>query len=148
MIFVLLGIALIIATPYCVTAVSSSFNGMEPASYPKFVGWFTILIGVCQFVDSTLCIRQGREPEEKEVRDMKKEKKVLLIFILLVFYTWLCGIIGFCLASMVFVCAFLGILGVKKWWYYVIGVVFCFVIFYAFRYMLYIHLPRLGIWIL
>lgn len=145
--FILFGIFILVLTPFQVTAVSSSFNGMVPQSFPRFVGWFTVVTGVCQLVDSLIRIVQKRDDEEMEKRDAKREGKVILIFALLVAYTALCDIIGFCFASIIFVCAFLALMGVKKWLHYVIAIVLCVVIFYCFRYMLYIHLPRANVWI-
>lgn len=145
--FILFGVFILILTPIQVTAVSSSFNGMVPQSFPKFVGWFTIVVGACQLVDSCIRVFQKREDEVMETRDKKKEGKVLIIFALLIVYTMLIDVIGFAFASIAFVCAFLAILGVKNWIHYVIAVVLSIIIFYCFRYLLFIHLPRIGIWI-
>jgi len=145
--FIIFGILILVFTPIQVTAVSSSFNGMNPQSFPKFVGWFTVVVGACQLVDSLIRIAQKRDDETMEKRDSKREGKVILIFALLLAYTALCGVIGFCFASILFVCAFLALMGVKNWLHYVIAVVMCVVIFYCFRYLLYIHLPRANVWI-
>ena len=145
--FLLFGIAILVITPLEVTAVSSAFNGMVPSTFPKFVGWFAIVMSVCEFIDTLLHIKNKTDEEEFEERDKKREGKVLLIFLLMILYTCLCGILGFFFASVVFVVAFLALMGVKQWWNYAIAIVACFIIFYAFRYMLYIHLPRIKLWI-
>ena len=146
-VFIVFGIIILVLTPLQVTAVSSSFNGMVPQSFPKFVGWFTIAAGICQFVDSSIRIIQKREDETMEKRDKKKEGKVLIIFVLLIVYTIFIDIIGFAFASIAFVCAFLAILNVKNWVHYTIAVGAAIIIFYCFRYLLFIHLPRIGLWI-
>ena len=145
--FIVFGIVILILTPLQVTAVSSSFNGMVPQSFPKFVGWFTIAAGLCQLVDSIIRVLHNREDEVMEKRDKKKEGKVLIIFLLLVVYTMLIDVIGFALASVAFVCAFLAILNVKNWIHYAIAIAASLIIFYCFRYLLFIHLPRIGFWI-
>ena len=145
-VFLLLGILLLIVTPYCTPAYSSAAHTLESDFFPTFTGWFTIVCSVGLFISTRIDMLRGRESEEYESRDKIKELKVLIIFVMLVAYTALCGVIGFLLASIVFVCSFMAVLNVRTWWYYAISIVSVCLIFYCFRYLLYIHLPLLGIW--
>ncbi len=144
--FFLLGILLLIATPYCTPGYSSAANTLASDFFPTFTGWFTIACSVGLFIQTALDKRGGRKVEEYEARDKKKEIKVFVIFIILVLYAALSTVLGFLLASILFVCAFMAVLSVKTWWYYAISIVCVCIIFYCFRYLLYIHLPMLGIW--
>lgn len=127
---------------------SVSAQQMVPSTYPKFIALLMIVCSIAQFIQSTISIKRGIDLEKWEKREIKREGKVLLIFLLILAYIWGSSIIGFCLASIIFVCAFLALLNVKKWWYYAIAVVLSFVAFYCFRYLLYVRLPTLGVWII
>ena len=87
------------------------------------------------------------DDEEFEERNKIRELKVLLIFALMILYTYLCTVIGFFFASVIFAVAFLALMGDKIWWHYAVAIVMCFIIFYCFRYLLYIHLPRIKLWL-
>ena len=65
----------------------------------------------------------------------------------MILYTYLCTVIGFFFASVLFSVAFLVLMGDKVWWHYAVAIVICFIIFYCFRYLLYIHLPRIKVWL-
>ncbi len=145
--FVLFGIFILIVTPIFVTAVSSTTNGMVPTSFPNFVGWLSIVLGALEVVDALIGIKNKRDDEEFEERDKIRELKVLLIFVLMILYTYLCTVIGFFFASVLFSVAFLVLMGDKVWWHYAVAIVMCFIIFYCFRYLLYIHLPRVKVWL-
>lgn len=147
--FILFGIFILVILPIGIPFIGSvSAKQMSPNSYPTFIAWFMIVCGVIQFILSTVSIMLGTEIEEWEKREAKKEAKVLLTFVLILLYIWGSGVIGFFLASAIFTCVFLAILRVKKWWYYVTAVALSFVAFYCFRYLLYVRLPTLGIWII
>lgn len=147
--FVLFGVFILVMLPKGIPFSGSvSAKQMSPKSYPTFIAWFMIVCGVIQFILSTVSIVLGTEIEEWEKREVKREAKVLLIFVLILLYIWGSGVIGFFLASAIFVCAFLAILQVKKWWYYLTAVALSFAAFYCFRYLLYVRLPTLGAWII
>jgi len=143
-----IGLMIRILIKYQVTAISSSANTLSPSFFPEFVAYLIMVCSVGLFVRSAIAIRQGHSMEQFEKRDRRKEAKVLVTFLMLIVYTALCGIVGFFLASEVFVVAFLFLMSVKKWWHYAISMTCVFVIYYCFRYLLYIHLPQLGWWII
>lgn len=147
-VFCLIGVVIIVISPHAVTAGSVSAAQLAPDFFPKFIGWFVVVCSIAQFIQSTVQIKLRVEVEEKEPREIKREGKVLLIFVMILAYIAVSKVIGFFLASAIFVCAFLAVLNVKKWWYYVIAVILSFVAFYCFRYLLFVRLPLLGIWII
>lgn len=143
-----IGLMIRILTVFQVTAVSSSANTLSPAFFPEFVSYLLMICSVGLFVQSTIALRQGYSQEHYESRDKKKEGKVLVTFLMLIAYTALSNYIGFFLASEVFVAAFLLLMGDKRWWHYAVAAACVFIIYYCFRYLLFIHLPQLGIWII
>jgi len=143
-----IGLAIRILTDFQVTAVSSSANTLSPSFFPEFVAYLIMICSVGLFVQSAIALKQGYSTEKFEKRDRKKELKVLTAFLMLIVYTALCGIIGFFLASEVFVAVFLLLMNEKKLWRYAVAAVCVCIIYYCFRYLLFIHLPQLGIWII
>ena len=72
---------------------------------------------------------------------LNSELRALLVFLVMIIYTVLMPVIGFVISSTMAGIAILIILGEGKWYYYPIIFVIVYVIYYVFRFYLYVQLP-------
>lgn len=137
----LVGVVILIMIPFQVSAVSSNDQTLGAEFFPKFIGALLIFASIGLFLESFFAWRMGHEHEAKPDAQWSKEKRVLVIFLLLVVYITALPHIGFIVGSLIFGIAMMYLLKVRTWWYYVVFIVSVFVVYYVFHQLLYVHLP-------
>lgn len=116
---------------------SGSFT---PASFPRLLAILMIVFSLGLLLQSVL---EKKQEENTEKIDWKDEKKVLVIFLMILAYVFLLEIIGFILASIIFGTAFLFFQKVRKWHYYIILYLMVIFVYFSFSKLLFVYLPSL-----
>jgi len=119
--------------PREIRSVGSSVIGMSARSYPTFAA-----VAVNSFV-----VKDNREAPKLV---LSEELKVLLILGVILGYALLCEYLGFFLSTVLVGAALMMIYKDRIWWHYAIYFVFILGCYFLFTNLLYIHLPKLGVW--
>ena len=146
--FFVVGLALYLITPSQVSQISTASGKMGADFFPKFVSMLMMFAAVGLFVQTQVAIMQGHEIEARPEYDWSREIKVVIVLIMMVIYVVVMPHLGFILSSILFGCLLILLLGKSRWWYYAVYVASVGVIYYVFKYLLYVHLPALGVWVL
>jgi uncharacterized membrane protein len=141
----ILGILILLLIPFQVSAVSSNEKTLGADFFPRFIGILLIVASIGLFVETYIAHRMGHEAEGKIDSEWKKERKVLMIFLMLVVYIVALQYIGFIVGSILFGVAMMYVLGVRTWWFYLIFIGSVFLVYYVFHFLLYVHLPSFSL---
>jgi putative tricarboxylic transport membrane protein len=146
----LAGLALYVIVPYQVSAVSTSPVTLSASFFPRFIAILMMAASAALFIQTQVAIIRGYEVDDAPTADpqWRREAKVVFVFAMIVVYILLLNRLGFILSSLLFGFSLLFVLKAGKWWYYLVYAFCVGVIFYAFKYLLYVHLPMLGVWFL
>lgn len=155
--FLFFAILVWIVVPYQIP-VSARPTAMGPRFFPRVI---SIILGFTSagLIISTLLKQRKelrsagpREPQQesgqKGLRErlfnrqtLKDEARAVLVLVSMTVYALLMPVIGFILSSSLTGGAVLVILGARKWYYYLILFGSVYLIFYIFRFHLYVQLP-------
>ncbi|MGD9156122.1 MAG: tripartite tricarboxylate transporter TctB family protein [Bacillota bacterium] len=139
--FLFLGIFIWFAIPYQIE--DTGITVMGPSFFPRVLSIILIVVsGLFLILNLIAAKKQGVEKDTKvEKKDIKKELKVISLFILIVAYIYLLPVMGFNISSIVVIGAVVYFLGTRKWYMYLIFMAIVFVIYYIFKQVLYVQLP-------
>ena len=139
----LFSVLVLIIIPKEITAVGSTSVGMTARTYPSFAAWALLLCSIGLFVSSFIShTEEGTAPQFV----IAEELKVFLVLLIIFFYALACEYLGFYLSTILTGSIFMLLFKDKVWYHHVIYIVFTTVSFLLFTKVLYIHLPKLGIW--
>ncbi|MGE4283488.1 MAG: tripartite tricarboxylate transporter TctB family protein [Clostridia bacterium] len=138
-IFLVFGILLYIVTPFQTAAISTSKMG--PDFFPKVVAIIMVICSVGLIIQATIAMKSKYNAEEEAEVDWQKEKKVALVFAMLIVYVLCIELAGFFISSILFGVALLYVLKSIKWYYYATYITLVAIINYVFSELLYINLP-------
>ena len=129
----------------------SKHFALGPRFFPRVISIILGLVSV-GFVISTLfkhkkdmsgktAADDGNRTAEKIRRIPFDEVRAVLVFACMLIYALLMPIIGFVISSILTAGIILFILGGRKWYYYGIVALSVLLIYYVFKYLLYVQLP-------
>lgn len=137
----LLGVVLLLLIPSQVSSFSSNPNTLGADFFPKFVGGLMIFASCGLLLETILARRLKKQTHQKIDSEWNKEKRVIVIFLLLFIYAALLNILGFIVGSILCGVAMMWLLKVRTWWFYGIYILSVFVTYILFSKILYVHLP-------
>lgn len=129
--------------PSQISTVGSSVVGMSARTFPRFASISIIVCSVLMLINSFISTDDTPAP----VIIRKSELKVLLILGVILAYAIISQYLGFLLSTCLVGCAYIIICNDKVWYHYLIYCVTVFACYYLFTKVLYIHLPKMGVWI-
>ncbi|MDR1519589.1 MAG: tripartite tricarboxylate transporter TctB family protein [Planctomycetota bacterium] len=146
----LAGLVLYHIVPYQVSLVSTSPVTLAASFFPRFIAILMMGASAALFLQAQVAIARGYEVDDSPASNPPRrgEAKAAAVFVMIVVYSILMDRIGFILSSLLFGFSLLAVLKAGKWWHYPIYAACVGVIYYVFRYLLYVHLPALGVWFL
>lgn len=139
---ILFALLALIVIPREISSVGSSVIGMSARTYPTFAAVAMAVCGLGLLINSFVVKDDQRAPKLV----LSEELKVLLILVVILIYALLCEHLGFFLSTVLVGSALMLIYKDKIWWHHAIYILFILGCYILFTKLLYIHLPKLGIW--
>lgn len=142
-IFIAGGIAVALLIPTQVKGVNASVQ-MGPDFFPYIAAGLMIAVNVIALITNYFRYRREAASGSEAVVQKtapKDQMRVLLILVLVMGYIFCMPIIGYVISTLVTVNVLLFILGVRKWYQYVLVSGFSMVIYFIFKNLLYVMLP-------
>ena len=140
---ILISLLMLIIIPLQVSIAGSSAVGMTARTFPRFCAIGMLVCSVGLLV--TTLIENSKEQAPEIVKE--EEKQVFMLLGLIIVYAIAMNYIGFFLATVAAGNIFLLMHKDKVWYHHVIYFVVILFSYLLFTRFLYIHLPRLGVWI-
>ncbi|WHH61018.1 tripartite tricarboxylate transporter TctB family protein [Petroclostridium sp. X23] len=139
--FLLIGFFIWFAIPYQIE--DTGITVMGPRFFPKVLSIMLVVVSGLFLVQNILAgKKQGKEKEDKgEIKDIKSELNVLILFALMIAYVYLMPIWGFIISTIVVIGAVVYFLGTRKWYMYLIFIAIVLLVYYVFQELLYVQLP-------
>lgn len=147
-VFFCVGLALYLITPSQVSQISTASAKLGADFFPRFVTMLMMFGSVGLFVQTQIAMRHNYEIEEIPEHVWSREWKVAVVLGMMIVYVIVMPLLGFIVSSVLFGCLLLRLLRSSKWWHYAVYVVSVGIIYYIFKYLLYVHLPVLDWWFL
>ena len=143
LLFIVFGIAIALMIPSQVSGLNQETE-MGPDFFPYIAAGLMITVNMIALV--TNYCRYAKEKragsgENIQIFDFKDQMRVILILAIIAGYVFLMPIVGYVVSTLVVANLLLFILGVCKWYQYLLVSGFAMVIFYVFKYVLYVMLP-------
>ena len=140
---ILISVLMLIIIPLQVSVAGSSAVGMTARTFPRFcaIGMLVCAVGLLV----TTLIEDSKEKAPEIVKE--EEKKVFMLLGLIIIYAIAMNFIGFFFATVIAGNVFLLMHKDRVWYHHVIYFVIILLSYLLFTRFLYIHLPKLGIWI-
>lgn len=142
-VFIVAGIALALLIPTQVKGVNATVQ-MGPDFFPYLAAGLMIAVNVIALIANYLRYRKEKAAETVELvqkTDPKDQLRVLLILALVVGYVFCMPLVGYVVSTLVIVNLLLLILGVRKWYQYLLVSGFSMIIYFVFKNLLYVMLP-------
>lgn len=139
---ILFALLVLLIIPREISSVGSSVIGMSARTYPTFAAVAMAACGVGLLINSFV----SKDDQEAPKLVLSEELKVLLILGVILAYALLCEHLGFFLSTVLAGSVLMLIYKDRTWWHYVIYFLFILGCYMLFTRLLYIHLPKLGVW--
>lgn len=142
-VFIVAGITLALLIPTQVKGVNAAVQ-MGPDFFPYLAAGLMIAVNVIALIANYLRYRKEKAAETAEFvqkTDPKDQLRVLLILALVVGYVFCMPLVGYVISTLVIVNLLLLILGVRKWYQYLLVSGFSMIIYFVFKNLLYVMLP-------
>lgn len=146
LVVILLGSSLYVYGSYQIE-VQNRITGLGPAFFPKFVAVSLVVLGGLLLLRTFVGELSGggvdESPSEGDDASQVGQRAWagVLVFVITVAYIYAIGPLGYVLASIISMAAIMWILSVRKWYFYLILVVYVLVTQYFFESLMYIQLP-------
>lgn len=142
-VFIVAGIALALLIPTQVKGVNATVQ-MGPDFFPYLAAGLMIAVNMIALITNYFRYRKQKATETEEFvqkTDPKDQLRVLLILALVVGYVFCMPLVGYVVSTLVIVNLLLLILGVRKWYQYLLVSGFSMIIYFVFKNLLYVMLP-------
>lgn len=142
-VFIVAGIALALLIPTQVKGVNATVQ-MGPDFFPYLAAGLMIAVNMIALITNYFRYRKQKATETEEFvqkTDSKDQLRVLLILALMVGYVFCMPLVGYVVSTLVIVNLLLLILGVRKWYQYLLVSGFSMIIYFVFKNLLYVMLP-------
>ena len=143
LIFIAMGILIAIMIPSQVSGLNQKTE-MGPDFFPFIAAGLMVAVNTIAFIVNYFKYRKetsNGSTERVKKADRKDQLRVVLVLIIIVLYILLMPVIGYVPSTLIVVNILLFVLGVRKWYQYLLVSGFSMVIFYVFKYVLYVMLP-------
>lgn len=128
--------------PREIAAVGSSVVIMSARTYPTFAAIAIIVCSLGLLLTSFLSHDDTAAPTIIRAEELK----VLLVLGIILAYAIACEYLGFFISTILVGNVFMLVFKDRTWYHHVIYCVFIFACYMLFTRLLYIHLPKLGVW--
>lgn len=142
-VFIVAGIALALLIPTQVKGVNATVQ-MGPDFFPYLAAGLMIAVNMIALITNYFRYRKQKATETEEFvqkTDSKDQLRVLLILALMAGYVFCMPLVGYVVSTLVIVNLLLLILGVRKWYQYLLVSGFSMIIYFVFKNLLYVMLP-------
>lgn len=141
--FIVFGIAIALMVPSQVSGLNQEAE-MGPDFFPYIAAGLMVAVNAIALVTNYCKYAKEKRTgsgENIQIFDFKDQRRVILILAIVAAYILLMPMVGYVVSTLVVTNLLLFILGVRKWYQYLLVSGFAMVIFYVFKYVLYVMLP-------
>ncbi len=142
-IFILIGIVLALLVPSQVKGLNQAAQ-MGPDFFPYIAAGLMVTVNAIALAANYARYakekRAGRE-ETAAQSNPKDQLRVIFILAIIAGYVFLMPVLGYVVSTLLVVNGLLFMLNVRKWYQYLLVSGFAMVIYYVFKYILYVMLP-------
>lgn len=143
LLFILIGIFIALMIPFQVSGLNQETE-MGPDFFPYIAAGLMVVVNVIALVTNSCKYAKEKRAgsgENIQIFDFKDQLRVILILAIIAGYIFIMPIVGYVASTLVVTNLLLFILGVRKWYQYLLVSGFAMAIFYVFKYVLYVMLP-------
>lgn len=121
--------------------VSQNSSNYGPDFFPTLLAIIVVIISGASFLGTFIKKPESDSDEATKSQDSGNVWIGIVVFLITVGYVFIAELIGFIPASLISMLLIMLLLSVKKWYFYLIMIVFIIAVHYIFENILYIRLP-------
>ncbi len=145
--FLALAIFVWLVVPYQIR--DSGRTVMGPRFFPRVISIIMATVSIGLIISNVVKYQKAKKKQGAveeggrrfDAGALRLELRAVGVFAIMVFYAILMPRIGFIISSIVAGVIILFLLNARKWYYYVIMLAAVFLIYYVFKFQLYVQLP-------